>query len=67
MDRWSEERWEQLEDGSYRRRAFVPLGSYDEMSKAQLMAELERRGLSKTGAKDVLLARLEESDVEGDE
>ena len=36
--------------------------SYSDMTKDDLSAELERRGLPKSGNKDELIARLEESD-----
>lgn len=36
--------------------------SYSDMTKDELSAELESRGLPKSGNKDELIARLEESD-----
>ena len=36
--------------------------TYENWSKPELVAELERRGLPKTGNKPDLIARLEESD-----
>ena len=38
-------------------------GGYEDMLKADLEAELEARGLPKSGNKDELIARLEEDDA----
>lgn len=72
----TEPRWVDLPDGSGRRVRNVPhakltyagdepapSGAYADMSKDDLSAELEKRGLAKTGNKDELIARLEESDA----
>jgi hypothetical protein len=67
-------RYTQNPDGSYRRTAGnvmegsagdegVPDEGYASMTKAELEDELELRGLAKTGNKDELVARLEESDA----
>jgi hypothetical protein len=63
-NRWSD-RWLRNEDGTYVRntQAAAP-GGYEEMTKAELEAELEARGLPKTGNKAELVARLEEDDAE---
>jgi hypothetical protein len=61
MSRWSEERWVELPDGSFRRRLQSDLPEYAGMTKPQLAKELELRGLPKTGTKDELIARLEEA------
>lgn len=63
--RWSEERWHMNDDGSYVRRtgAVVSEPTYEEMTKAELVDELERLGLPKTGNKDELIARLQESEL----
>lgn len=37
-------------------------GGYEGWTKAELQDELEKRGLTKTGNKDELIARLEEDD-----
>lgn len=37
--------------------------NYDEMNKEALMSELEKRGLSKTGNKPEVIARLREDDA----
>jgi len=42
-------------------------GHYDELSKDELVAELEQRDLPKSGTKDELRARLEEDDRANDE
>lgn len=67
MSRWSE-RWMQNEDGSYVRNiSATPVlegdGGYEDMSKEELQAELEARGLAKTGNKPELIERLEEADA----
>ncbi len=49
-------------DGSYARGAAVPPEGYSAQTKEELADELERRGLAKTGSKDELVSRLEESD-----
>ena len=59
--RWSD-RWARNADGSYRRN--IRSGSVielDSMSKADLQAELELRGLPKSGNKEELAARLAEA------
>jgi len=38
-------------------------GIYDDFTKDELVAELERRSLTKTGNKDELIERLEEDDL----
>jgi hypothetical protein len=42
-------------------------GDYSELSNDELKAELERRGLPKSGNKDELIARLEEDDDSDEE
>lgn len=62
---WNEERWEQLSDGSFRRRMQPPFDEpteYEQMTKDELVAELAIRGLPKTGNKPELVARLKEFD-----
>jgi SAP domain len=57
-------RWQQNEDGTYRRTQGrtkwdrLESVSYDDMTKAELEAELEVLGLPKTGNKDELIERL---------
>lgn len=64
MRRWDNDRWEQLADGSFIRRRELPedVVTYGEMTKAELVEELEARGLSKAGNKDELIERLLEDD-----
>ena len=55
------------EDGSYTRRTGEPDPSendgYESMTKPELQAELEARGLPTTGNKPELVTRLEEDDA----
>lgn len=72
MARLSEPRWRTLPDGRQVRNVAhaktVYAGDepvalvYEDMSKDDLAAELERRGLPKSGNKDELIARLVEDD-----
>lgn len=62
-------RWTQNEDGSWSRNyqnveegKMSVLNDYSGMTKAELEDELESRGLTKTGNKDELIARLTEDD-----
>lgn len=58
-------RFVQNEDGSWTRvssRHQLP-GDYDDMSKAELVELAEVRGLTKSGNKADLIARLEEDDA----
>lgn len=67
MSRWSEDRWLRNDDGSYSRRiggSSVADAGYEDMTKAELSDELEKRGLPKTGNKDDLVARLEDADAD---
>lgn len=61
---WSD-RWTRNEDGSVTRNlaAGRVVSEYESMSKADLVEELEYRGLPKTGNKAELIARLEEADA----
>jgi SAP domain len=67
MPLWDPARWIYNEDGTYTRRSSDESGAgeyaYSGMTKAELADELEARGLSKTGNKDELVARLEEDDA----
>lgn len=56
-------RYKQNPDGSFSRALGGSDGAYDEMTKAELEAELDARGLAKTGKKAELIARLEEDDA----
>ena len=72
MQRLSEERWRTLPDGRTIRNVEhasptsagdEPTASeYEDMSKDELVSELEARGLPKTGNKDELIERLREAD-----
>jgi hypothetical protein len=66
MARWNEDRWVQNEDGSYRRRNASDLEpvDYDSMSKTELVALAESRGLAKSGNKADLVDRLLDADYE---
>ena len=60
-------RWMRQEDGSFvRNYAGVQetATGYDALTKEELADELESRGLTKSGNKDELIARLEEADAE---
>ena len=56
-------RWTRTERGTWR---YTPTQSvdenYEEMTKTELENELVARGLSKSGKKDELIARLQEAD-----
>lgn len=64
---WNAERWSRNEDGSYSRTTVngsqETTSDYSVLTKEQLQAELEERGMAKTGNKDELIARLQEEEV----
>lgn len=62
-------RWTRNDDGSYSRTVNgvqETSSDYSILSKEELASELESRGLTKSGNKDELIARLQENDGEGD-
>ena len=59
--RWSD-RWIQNEDGTYTRNVgAASADGYEDMTKAELVAEAERLGLPTSGTKAELIERLTES------
>lgn len=60
------DRWTQNEDGSYTRTVNgieeTTSDRFSVLTKEELSAELESRGLPKTGSKDELIARLQEAE-----
>ena len=68
MPRVDPKRWTQVGENTYTRdpdavNPAFPFFSYEGWVKADLIAELDYRGLSKTGNKQELIARLKEADA----
>ena len=64
MPRVDPKRWTQVGENTYTRDPGVmPAFTYEGWAKADLIAELDYRGLSKAGNKQELVARLKEADA----
>ena len=64
MPRVDLKRWTQVGENTYTRDlGAMPAFTYEGWAKADLIAELDYRGLSKSGNKQELIARLKEADL----